>query len=223
MAVERIRFPAAGEAGPQLEGELWRPDGGGDVPGVVVAHPHPQRGGSMNNNVVVAVCHGLNAAGIAAQRFNFRGVGGSEGTYGDGLAEIADVLGALTFLAAQPGISSDDIGLAGYSFGARASLAAAALSPLAVKALLCVAPPLRERLPPDATPACPLLVLVGDRDGLVAQGIETYASYLPDPQVLRVIEGTDHFWQGFEPILTEATHRFFAGALTSATRQATQP
>jgi alpha/beta superfamily hydrolase len=221
MAAERVRFPAAGDGGPILEGELWRPDGEGAVPGVVVAHPHPQRGGSMDNNVVMAICQGLNAAGIAALRFNFRGVGGSGGTYGEGVAEIADVLGALTFIAEQPGIAPHDLGLAGYSFGARASLAAAQRTP-ALNALLCVAPPLREPLPPAAIPACPLLVLIGDRDGLVAQGVDTYASYLPDPQVVRVVEGTDHFWQGFEPIVTEATSRFFTGALTPRSSGATR-
>ncbi len=214
MAAERIRFPAADEAGPLLEGELWRPNRASPAPGVVVAHPHPQRGGSMDNNVVMAVCQGLRDAGIAVLRFNFRGVGRSEGTYGDGIAEVSDVLGALSYLGAQPGIAPDHIGLAGYSFGAHASLNAAAVAP-DVRALFCVAPPLREALPPDAAPACPLLVLVGDRDGLVAQGVERYASFWPDPQVLRVVEGTDHFWRGFEPILAEAARRFFLGALTT--------
>ena len=222
MAAQRIRFHAADEAAPMLEGELWQPDGSAHVPGVVVAHPHPQRGGSMHNNVVMAVCQGLAAAGFAALRFNFRGVGGSEGRYGDGIAEVADVLGALEFLSEQAGVESDLIGLAGYSFGARASLAAAAQSST-VQALLCVAPPLREPLPPGATPSCPLLVLVGDQDGLVAAGVETYAGYLPDPQALRVVEGTDHFWRGFEPTLTEATNRFFVGALTGDARRAPRP
>ncbi len=214
MAPERIRFPAAGEAGPLLEGELWRPDGTEAAPGVVVAHPHPQRGGSMHNNVVMAICQGLHDGGIATLRFNFRGVGQSEGTYGDGIAEVADVVGALAYLAAQPGIATDRVGLAGYSFGARASMSAAAQAPN-VKALLCVAPPLREPLLPNAVPYCPLLVLVGDRDGLVAQGVENYASFFPDPKVLRAVEGTDHFWRGFEPILAEAARRFFIGALTA--------
>ncbi len=220
MAVERVWPTAAGESGPRLEGELWRPDHAGPVPGVVVAHPHPQRGGSMHNNVVAAVCEGLRAAGIAALRFNFRGVGQSAGTYGEGVAEIDDVLGALAYLADQPGIAADAIGLAGYSFGARASLGAAGRSS-AVRALLCIAPPLREPLPPEATPDVPLLVLVGDRDGLVADDVERYASYLPDPLALRVVEGTDHFWRGFEPILVEATQRFFAGSLIAQDRQPT--
>jgi len=57
-------------------------------PAAIVCHPHPLYGGDMNNNVVVAVCQALAEAGIAGLRFNYRGVGRSEGKYGDGLAEI---------------------------------------------------------------------------------------------------------------------------------------
>lgn len=163
----------------------------------------------MDSNVVLAVCEGLNRAGIAALRFNFRGVGGSEGISSGGPQEVADVLGALTFMAAQDEIEAERIGLAGYSFGARMCLAGVPSVPQ-VKALLTVAAPLREPLPTAEYPTCPFLALVGDHDALVAQGIERYASYLPDPTSLQVVEGPDHFWWGFEPILVSATESFFA-------------
>jgi alpha/beta superfamily hydrolase len=167
----------------------------------------------MDNNVVMALCQGLQRANIACLRFNFRGVGLSEGHYGDGDDEPLDVLGALAFLASQPRIDPNRLGLAGYSFGARVSLAAAAKAPH-IKALLCVAPPLREPLPPEQQPACPFMALVGDRDGLTADGVDRYASYFPDARQLRVVHGTDHFWWGFEPVITDVTERFFADALT---------
>jgi len=189
------------------------------MPGVVVAHPHPLRGGSMSNNVVMAICEGLEAAGIAALRFNFRGVGGSEGTHGDGVGELNDVRAALDFLAAQPGIDPERIGLAGYSFGARVILAVVAEAPQ-VKGLLCVAPPLREPLPAASLP-CPYLVMVGDQDGNVSSGIDAYASNLPDPARLTVVPGTDHFWWGFEPILVAAARQFFAEALLSTSARVT--
>lgn len=214
MRLERVRFPAEGVEPPLLQGELWLPDAVGPVAGVVVAHPHPQRGGSMDNNVVMALCQGLHAAGIASLRFNFRGVGHSEGEYSGGVDERFDVLGALSFLAEQPGIAPGRVGLAGYSFGARVSLAVVAQAPQ-IRALLCVAPPLREPLPADGHPGCPFLVLVGDRDGAAAEGLERYASYLPDPQRLQVVQGTDHFWQGFESVLVDAAERFFAEALAA--------
>ena len=212
MTRERVRFQADGADGPALEGELWLPDSDGPVGGVVVCHPHPQRGGSMDNNVVYALCQGLNAAGLASLRFNFRGVGRSEGRYGEGIDEVADALGALAFLADQPGIDRERIGLAGYSFGARVSLATVSKAPQ-IRGLLCIAPPLREPLPAESHPSCPLVVLVGDRDGNVAEGTERYASYLPDPAQLRVVEGTDHFWRGSESILVDAAHQFFTQTL----------
>jgi alpha/beta superfamily hydrolase len=175
----------------------------------------------MNSNVVVALCEGLRRSGIAWLRFNFRGVGQSEGRYGEGIDEAHDVLGALAFLGAQPRVAAERIGLAGYSFGARVSLAVAPRAPQ-LRALLCVAPPLREPLPPEARPTCPLLVLVGDQDGNVADGVERYASHLPDPQQLRVVEGTDHFWWGFEPVLVDAAQRFFSEALAAPGAEAPQ-
>jgi alpha/beta superfamily hydrolase len=217
MSRERVRFPASGEKPPMLEGELWIPDGDGPFPGVAVAHPHPLRGGQMDSNVVVAICQGLHHAGVASLRFNFRGVGQSEGAHGEGVAEVGDVLGALDLLATDERIDRDRIGLAGYSFGARVSLGMAAKAPL-VKALLCVAPPLREPLAEDVRPTCPFLVIIGDRDNNLAEGgAERYASCLPNGAELRVVSGTDHFWRGYESILVDTAHEFFTEALVGPT------
>ena len=214
MATQRVQFPAEGADPPLLQGELWVPDTEGPVAGVVVAHPHPQRGGSMNNSVVIALCQGLQAAGISYLRFNFRGVGRSQGEFGDGEGERLDVQGALAFLAAQPTIAPERLGLAGYSFGARVSLAAAADAPQ-VRGLLCVAPPLREPLPADQRPPCPLRVLVGSLDPLLDGAPERYASYFPDPQTVRIVEGTDHFWLGLGHDLSDAAQQFFTEALSA--------
>ncbi|MEE9284179.1 MAG: alpha/beta hydrolase, partial [Dehalococcoidia bacterium] len=62
-----------------LEGALRTPDGQPPFPGVVLCHPHPQYGGDMSNNIVMAMAQGLNGRGIATLRFNFRGVGASTG------------------------------------------------------------------------------------------------------------------------------------------------
>ena len=105
-----------------LEGEMWLPDPGDPVSGVVVTHPNSLRGGSMHNNTVVAICQGLQAAGIAWLRFNFRGVGQSEGAYTDGVEEVRDVQGALAFMGDEPRLQGAPLGLAGHSFGARVSL-----------------------------------------------------------------------------------------------------
>ena len=78
-----------------LEGRLLP---GAAGPGVVITHPHPRFGGSMNNNVVYAAERAFHSRGWATLCFNFRGVGRSTGSYGGGEAEVADVAAALGFL-----------------------------------------------------------------------------------------------------------------------------
>ena len=83
--------------------------------GVVITHPHPLYGGDMHNNVVVAMARVYRQKGYTTLRFNFRGVGNSQGSYGDGVGEQEDVRAAISYLA---GLSTLKIDLAGYSFGA---------------------------------------------------------------------------------------------------------
>ena len=83
-------------------------------PGVVITHPHPLFGGSMNNNVVWTAERAFHSRGWATLCFNFRGVGGSTGSYGGGEAEGEDVVAALKFLQKRtPGPHY----LVGYSLG----------------------------------------------------------------------------------------------------------
>ena len=152
-----------------LEGVLHEPAAGGPSPAVAVCHPHPLYGGDMHNEVVVTICERLAAGGIAALRFNFRGVGRSQGSFGGGEAEQEDVRGAITYLRGLSSTGSRGPGLAGYSFGAAVALSTADPG---VRALAAVSPPLPAldsvRLKPDI----PLLLVAGDRDeiaGLLQQ------------------------------------------------------
>jgi len=87
----------------------------GSQRGAVIAHPHPQMGGSMNNSVVEALVQVYSLKGVSTLRFNFRGVGRSEGYYDNGDGEQADLIGASAFLNER---NKNEIMLAGYSFGA---------------------------------------------------------------------------------------------------------
>ena len=109
VAEERVTI-----SGPDvnLEGRLAMGDG---VSGVVITHPHPLYGGTMDNNVVWTAARAFQARHWSTLRFNFRGVGLSSGEYGDGLAEMADVQAALSFLGSR---QSGPPYLVGYSFGA---------------------------------------------------------------------------------------------------------
>ncbi|MFO8080533.1 MAG: alpha/beta fold hydrolase [Armatimonadota bacterium] len=198
-----VRFPAAGEDAPMLQGELCvpsRPEAGFEVPGVVVCHPDPRMGGTMDNPVVLEIRDHLLTLGIAVLRFNFRGTGQSEGEHGDGATEPRDVLGALAFLRGEDGVDGDRVALAGYSFGAKMAAKAAA-DAKDVAAIACVGFPTgRDELSLEdwqflADVKQPLLFVTGTED--------QYAS-IPNIKVLRdhheldaqvlPIEGADHFF-----------------------------
>ncbi len=76
----------------------------------------------MLNNVVLPICHALAGVGILAFRFNFRGVGRSEGVFGEGVAEQEDVKAALSFVSSMERVDRERMGLVGYSFGAMVAL-----------------------------------------------------------------------------------------------------
>ena len=121
--------------GVALEAELNAPAGASTA--VVLLHPHPLYGGSMRTGVPDALFERLPPAGVAALRFNFRGVEGSAGTHGGGVAERLDVAAAVDHLAsAVPGVP---IVVCGWSFGADVSLC---VDDARITAWCAIAPPL---------------------------------------------------------------------------------
>jgi len=109
MDEERILFDAQGV---KIEGRL-----GGDCArgAVVITHPHPLYGGDMDNPVVESVARAYAEKGMATLRFNFRGVGRSQGRYDEGMGEQEDVTGAVAHVRE---LGAGSVDLAGYSFGA---------------------------------------------------------------------------------------------------------
>ena len=91
-----------GSNGLRLEAAVHYPGGRSPSAAAVVCHPHPQRGGDMHNSVVGIIVRGLNAAGLLALTFNFRGVGGSAGSFDKGIGEQDDVRAALKYLRQCP-------------------------------------------------------------------------------------------------------------------------
>lgn len=210
-----IPRPARFESDVPIEGILHLPDGDEPFAGVVVCHPHPLYGGSMHNNVVDAICAGLVAVGIAALRFNFRGVGGSGGEHDNGDGERRDVAAALAYLAAQPEIDGARRGLAGYSFGAMMAEATATDAP--IHALALVSPPMRAvqaaRL--DAFDGA-LLLVTGDADHVSpAESFRVLVAGLSRPVESHVLAGVDHSWFGHEAELEHIAGPFFAQALAA--------
>jgi alpha/beta superfamily hydrolase len=193
-----------------LEGILHEP-ASTPFPAAIVCHPHPLYGGDMNNNVVVAVCQALAATGIASLRFNFRGVGRSEGNYGDGVGERTDVAAALAYLRQLAQVQQDSIGIVGYSFGATVALSAADERVAAVAAIST--PSLGQGLP-DVAIHCPTLLISGDRDEFAPPASQGPLADAIGPQCqVTVVPGTDHFWWGREKDLAGAVAQFFRRCL----------
>ena len=173
--------------------------------GVVITHPHPQYGGDMYNPVVESIGHAYQRKGVTTLRFNFRGVGSSQGSYGNGLGEQQDVLAAVHSLK-EKGL--DHIDLAGYSFGAWVN---AHLDPgaAAIQTLVMVSPPVAF-MAFNAGLTLPRLGLVvsGGQDDIAppAQIHSLLPGWNPDA-VFKEIQDADHFYSGcfkeLEAILAE--------------------
>jgi alpha/beta superfamily hydrolase len=173
--------------------------------GAVVCHPHPQSGGSMYNNVVEAVLDALRALDYATLRFNFRGVGESEGAFADGVGEVLDAKAAVRFLAGQQDIGETGMLLAGYSFGATVALRAG-LELAEVGTVIAVAPPIgMADLSFIVGTDKRVILIAGDRDAYCpAAEITALQKKLTGPSVLKLIAGADHFFGGYEAKLTSA-------------------
>jgi alpha/beta superfamily hydrolase len=194
---ERVFFSSGGL---RIEGMLAS---AAPARGVAIAHPHPLYGGDMDNPVVIAVQRACLRHGFSTLRFNFRGVGGSEGRYDDGTGERQDAAAALAFLSSR-GMTSID--LAGYSFGAWVN---AGLQD-GFRHMLMVSPPVAFMSfdPPGPIPALRLIV-TGSRDEIApARTISSYRLQWNPAAAFEIIPGADHFYAGFLPSLedTIATH-----------------
>jgi alpha/beta superfamily hydrolase len=184
------------------------PDEKGPLPAVVVCHPHPLYGGSMSSNVVFGICQALAERGVAALRFNFRGVGQSGGQFGEGIGEQEDVKAALDFASDTENIDKERIGLAGYSFGGMVALPVA-LRDERVKRLALISPYLDE----GGWEALegydkPKFVIVGE-DDLVIQRDYFLKLAEAKPEQYRVIPKADHFWGGYEAEVAGQVSEFF--------------
>src|SRR5271167_1229094 len=202
MKEQQVTFPSGSLT---LEGLLARPEGIAAARGGVVCHPHPLYGGSMYNNVFDAVLAAMWEQEWATLRFNFRGVGGSEGEHGAGAGEAEDAAAAVAFLTTQPGIHKDRAVLAGYSFGSVAAMTAAPKI-ADLDALVLVALPLKMadvRALKDF--AGPIVMAAGDGDMYCpATQLEALHKELGSRAQLRIIAGADHCFGGFEVELANA-------------------
>lgn len=171
--------------------------------GVVVCHPHPRFGGTMRNKVVHYVARGARRAGAAVLRFNFRGVEQSGGEYDEGVGEQDDFRAALTYLGEQyPGLP---LVAAGFSFGARVTLAASCSDPRVERVLAVGTPAGSGDWSFLARCARPKHFLHSTRDQYGSrEQVEAVYGLAAEPKELVWIAASDHFFQGALPQLEEA-------------------
>ena len=196
-----IGGPAGG-----LEALVEMPREGEPRGAAVVCHPHPQHGGTLTNKVAHTLARAFVAEGFLALRFNFRGVGESEGRFDNGRGEVEDTLAAVEH--AKRRLPGAPVWLAGFSFGAAIAVAAATRSGAA--GLVSVAPAISRVADfSGPQPGCPWLVIQGDRDELVnvEDTIEWINGLEPGPE-LEVFEDTEHFFHGKLVELRKAVQQF---------------
>lgn len=189
MNSQTRRVQVAGPAG-ALECAIDEPAGA--ARGVaVICHPHPQHGGTMDNKVAQTLARAFVQQGFRAVRFNFRGVGGSEGAWDDGRGEVDDAL-AVTAAHRTAGLP---LVLAGFSFGGYVAAEAAHRLPADQKPawLALVAPSTQKQ----AVPAVPegTLVIHGEADDVVPLAA-TLDWARPQALPVVVVPGAGHFFHG---------------------------
>ncbi|MDO8568705.1 MAG: dienelactone hydrolase family protein, partial [Dehalococcoidales bacterium] len=143
-------------------------------------------------------------------KFNFRGVGGSEGEYGEGKDEQEDVSAAIYFVAGDREVDAARMGLAGYSAGAAFAFPVG-VTDARVKALAAISLPLNmfdfEAIKNSPKAKC---LIIGSQDDLIpVERFREVCSGMAAPAECTVISGADHFWQGLEPGLADKVVAFF--------------
>lgn len=160
----------------------------------IICHPHPLYGGTMHNKVVTTLSKAFQALGVTTVRFNFRGVGQSEGKFDHGNGELDDLMTVVSWvLQTNP---DRDIWIAGFSFGAY--IAAKAATKIPVKKLVTISPPVKachmQKLPPIA---CHWILVQGEADEVIpATEVLSWAEKRkPKPVIIRFPKA-GHFFHG---------------------------
>jgi alpha/beta superfamily hydrolase len=199
------RFDFAGPVG-RLEGILMHP-ATTPVGAAVVCHAHPLHGGIMHFKVVFRAAKALQEAGLAALRFNFRGVGRSEGRFDHGIGEQDDAAAALDEMERR---YSAPIVLGGFSFGSAVALRVAARDPRvrAVFALGYPASIFTEHPHLDAR-GVPRLFVQGEHDRFASgEALRALVEPRPGRDDVVVVPGADHFFEGGLDVLRHAVERW---------------
>ena len=205
MNAQKINFRSGNL---RLEGILSFPQGKSPFPAIIVCHPHPLYGGNMDNYIVEAVCAQAEAQGLAWLKFNFRGVGLSEGNFAHGLGEKEDARAAVTYLINHESIDAQRIGICGYSFGSLVAFQLATEEPK-IKVVAGISPFIE---PPSLLDNCPkpkLFVCGTEDEFIAADNLRALVSKFPEPKELVFFPKANHFWNVYVDQMAHKVSEFF--------------
>ncbi len=170
-----------------------------DAPVALILHPHPQHGGTMNNKVVYSLYHAFSRRGFSTLRFNFRGVGRSQGEFDSGLGELSDAAAALDWMQGH-NPNASGCWIAGFSFGAWIAMQLMMRRP-EINGFIAVAPPASIHDFSFLAP-CPAsgLMVHGDSDDIIPEeSVAKLADKLGKQKNItidyNVVKGCDHFFR----------------------------
>jgi len=173
----------------------------------LITHPHPLYGGNMHNNVVLTLRDAFVDLGISTLRFNFRGVGRSEGSFGNGIEEQRDVESAIRFLMDK---GKERIIYSGYSFGAWVIFQGLSFYPRPESIVLVSLPVAFIPLGNIPSIEVPLLLITGEQDEIAPKDMLKDILAYSSNGSLKIIQRADHFFWGREQDLYRIVLEHFA-------------
>lgn len=191
------------------------------APLVVVLHPHPLYGGTMNNKITYNLYHAFVRSGFSALRFNFRGIGKSQGKFDDGIGELADAATALDWIQ-QQNMDASACWIAGFSFGAWIAMQLLMRRP-EINGFIAVSPPANLYDFSFLSP-CPTagLITMGDRDEVVSEeAVSKLAAKLAGQKganlEYKIIKGADHYYRNNLEALNSITEDYISRKMADFT------
>lgn len=193
-----VMFASRGQPSLRIEGIAHLPAGAKHAPVVILCHPQPASS-DMHESLTALLARRLADAGLIALRFNFRGVGKSQGQPSDGRMEPLDLAGAIDFALAQPGADTTKVCVVGHGFGAYIALLYAPYDPR-IRTVVAISLPIYRVIGglPKAFER-PKLFVTGEFDEICPLfKLEPFVEQLKGPKGIKVIVGARHLMHNYE-------------------------
>lgn len=194
-----------------------------NAPAALILHPHPKHGGTMNNKVVYSLYQSFAKSGFSVLRFNFRGVGRSQGQFDSGIGELSDAATALDWLQ-EKNPDAATFWISGFSFGSWLSMQLLMRRP-ELEGFVTVSPPANMYDFSFLAP-CPRsgMIIQGDIDSIVAEeDVSKLADKLNNQRGIsvdyRVIRGADHFFRDKQNELSSHVNDYISGNIEEIRRR----